>query len=167
MKQIAILLVGLCSVLTFAGIQQAAPRTEPLAELDWLAGDWQGAMGPMHAQEIWTEPKGNNMTGMFRMLKPDGSVQVLELLVISHEEGMYVLKFRHFDGALTPWADEADGPIVLYADRVDGKSVHFKNADIDAAVRELSMRREGDTFTSSILTNGADEPFGFQLKLTK
>lgn len=37
-----------------------------IAELDWLAGSWQGTAGGVEMEELWLPPKGGAMLGLHR-----------------------------------------------------------------------------------------------------
>jgi hypothetical protein len=53
------------------------------------------------------------VVGTFRIVKPDASVALYEMLSISAEPDGVFMRLRHFDSGLMPWKSEADGPIVL------------------------------------------------------
>lgn len=69
------------------------------AGLAWIAGAWQGKLGPMSIDEIWTAPLEGNMTGMFRMMRAS-KVSMYELMVIEDTPTGPVLRLRHFNAQL-------------------------------------------------------------------
>jgi hypothetical protein len=40
-----------------------AQSQEPLSDLAWLAGGWQGTMGKAQIEEHWIQPAGGNCPG--------------------------------------------------------------------------------------------------------
>ncbi|HEX8875675.1 MAG TPA: DUF6265 family protein [Phycisphaerales bacterium] len=110
--------VGLVLVMAGLGEPTAAPGSTPasgastahtpakIADAAFLAGRWQGTMGAKkdnHVEEIWTEPVGNNIAGVFRWVKADGSPSVFELLTIQEEEGTLALRLRHQTATGATW----------------------------------------------------------------
>lgn len=72
----------------------------------FLAGRWQGKMGKNkdnHVEEVWSNPSGNNVVGMFRWLKADGTPSMFELLTIQEEDGTLALRLRHQTATGATW----------------------------------------------------------------
>lgn len=91
---------------------QAGPAAT-IGEVAFLAGRWQGTMGRgSHVEEVWTNPSGNNVVGMFRWLKADGTPTVFELLTIQEEDGTLALRLRHQTASGTSW-EEKDKPVTM------------------------------------------------------
>lgn len=112
-----LLLVLLAAIMNNPTAQPAAhtasPDSDPrLAPFRAVVGHWTTGPDepPMH--ETWMPPHGNNMTGMLRWYKADGTVRMFELMTITAEPEAVRLRIRHFDGTMNPWASEADGPVV-------------------------------------------------------
>ncbi len=101
----------------------SAERGAGIADAAFLAGAWKGVMGEERVEEHWSAPDGGNIIGMFRWMKADGTARVLEMLTISEEEGAVVLRLRHFDTKLTPWASEATPPTLRLAEASEGRAV--------------------------------------------
>ena len=86
-----------------------------IADVSFLAGRWQGKMGKNkdnHVEEVWSSPSGNNVVGMFRWLKADGTPSVFELLTIQEEEGTLVLRLRHQTATGATW-EEKDTTVTM------------------------------------------------------
>lgn len=164
MIRLSLIAVCLLGLALLARSNRAEPGEAPLEALEWLAGDWRDDSGPGLVQEVWTQPHGSNMTGVFRMIAADGSVRVIELIAISFEDDRYVMRLRHFDQRLTPWAAESEGPVVLYAESAGERMIQFTNDGEDAAVRSIKIEREGDTVRSTIFSADSAKPFGFVLR---
>ena len=93
----------------------ADPKPAPpssVADLAWIAGQWQGQKGGDQLDEHWSAPGGGTMMGMFRWIK-GGKILVYELLVIEDSDDRArgpVLTFRHFSAGLIGW-EEKDAPL--------------------------------------------------------
>lgn len=76
----------------------------------FLAGRWVSQEFGW-AEAMWMPAQDDRVVGVFRWHDAEGNVIVHELLSIAAEEGETVMRMRHFDAALDPWAQESDGPI--------------------------------------------------------
>jgi hypothetical protein len=104
-------------LLTFAALfsmvlpLSAADPKPPasVADLAWIAGQWQSQKGGDQLDEHWSTPASGTMMGMFRWIK-DGKILVYELLVLEDGARGPVLVFRHFGAGLIGW-EEKDKPL--------------------------------------------------------
>jgi hypothetical protein len=96
-----------------APAQPEAPAQRPIAALAFLQGAWRGDMGGHPVEEVWAEPLGGHILGMFRWMDPHHNPGMLELLIIAEEGDSVMLRLRHFDGRLRPWESEAAAPMTL------------------------------------------------------
>jgi hypothetical protein len=104
-----------------------------LSVMAWLAGAWEGEGLGGVSEEIWSEPRGGVMMGMYRSLKQDQPV-FYEFLMIVEEKGTVVLKLKHFNPDFSGWEDK--GAFVSFRlAKVEARAVHFDG---------LSFIREGD-----------------------
>lgn len=142
--------------------EAATPAAATVESLAFLAGAWVGEMGGGHVEEHWTGPKGGTIQGMFRWINADGSVALLELLAISSEAGGVVMRLRHFDGELTPWASEKTPTKVALAECSAGKAV-FKG-EPGAALARIVYERAGEELKITVSFSDGREPLGFSLK---
>ncbi|HKZ81681.1 MAG TPA: DUF6265 family protein [Pyrinomonadaceae bacterium] len=72
-----------------------------IAAVSWIAGHRRAAALGGVCEEIWSEPVGNSMVGMFRFVK-DGKVVFYELMTIEEDKSL-VLKIKHFNPDLSGW----------------------------------------------------------------
>jgi Domain of unknown function (DUF6265) len=93
------LLVPVFSIVTSADSDEVNKVT--LKDLSFMTGKWQGKLGDSTIEEYWSFPSGDNMIGMFRMIK-DGRASLYELCVIEQTAGGPVLRLRHFRAGLIP-----------------------------------------------------------------
>ena len=87
----------------------ADSKPASVADLSWIAGQWQGKKGADQLDEHWSAPGGGTMMGAFRWIK-NGKILVYEFLVIEDSTTGPVLTFRHFNAGLIAW-EEKDKPL--------------------------------------------------------
>ena len=91
-------------------LQLSEGQTSPNASLEdvaWITGHWQGdAFGGL-AEEIWSEPLGNSMMFVFRLVK-DGEVSFYETGHIQEVNNSIILQLKHFDKNLKGWEEKND-----------------------------------------------------------
>jgi hypothetical protein len=77
-------LVNLCLLVTLT------PQTPTLADLAWIAGDWQTAAGGRRQiEEHWTSVAGGTMMGMSRTVAGDKTVEFEYLRIEQRADGIY------------------------------------------------------------------------------
>jgi len=76
-----------------------------IADVAWIAGSWRGPAFGGICDEIWSPPEGNNMVGMFRLVK-DGKTVFYELMTIVEENNSLVMKLKHFNSSLNGWEEK-------------------------------------------------------------
>src|SRR5271169_3607507 len=87
----AFVLAALCSVLLSLPRLSAAHQSQTtspspqkaatLADFSWLAGRWEGTLGPMTAEQQWMAPRNGTMQGFFRLTDSEKTI-VIELFTI-------------------------------------------------------------------------------------
>jgi Domain of unknown function (DUF6265) len=87
--------------------RRAGETMTPLSKLAFFAGHWRGEMKGGVIEEDWSSPEGDNMMGMFRLVK-DGEGVFYEFMTIESAGGTPVLRIRHFSQGLVAW-EEKDG----------------------------------------------------------
>lgn len=76
-----------------------------VADLAWLAGHWEGDGLSGKVEEFWSPPVGDNLIGMFRLMK-DGKTHFTEFFSIVAEGESLVLKLKHFGPDLVGWEEK-------------------------------------------------------------
>jgi hypothetical protein len=89
----------------------------------WLTGSWLGEGLGGTSEEIWSEPRGGVMMGMYRSLKQNQPV-FYEFLMFVEEKGSVVLKLKHFNPDFSAWEDKT-GFVSFRLVAVEGRAVHF------------------------------------------
>lgn len=82
-----------------------------IADMAWLAGTWRGDGLGGTSEEIWSEPQGGVMLGMYRHLK-DGKPVFYELLTLSEVDGSLEIRLKHFHPDLRGW-EERDASVAF------------------------------------------------------
>jgi hypothetical protein len=126
-----------------------APTPPSLSSLSWLAGDWRGAEEGTESQEVWTEPAGDSMVGVWRLVV-NGKLKVTEHLTIVQEGAELVMHLRHFDRSGAGW-EEKDAPIVLPLVRAgDGEAVFEARSGAKGPLRIAYARKADGTLVTEI-----------------
>lgn len=154
--------------LLLAALLQAAPAAEPtpltatLADVAFMAGHWLDESDDRLSEEVWTEPSGDSMLGMWRYVSR-GQARVLELLTLKDEGGLVVLRLRHFDGRLVAREDKAT-PVELRLVAREPNVASFEGPEVGGTGRvRLTYRRTGpDTLVSVLEKDGKSEEFPFR-----
>lgn len=87
------------------------PIAASLADVAFMAGHWVDESKEGLSEEVWTEPSGDSMVGMWRYVGK-GQTQIFELLALKAESGSVVLRLRHFDPKLVG-REERQTPVEL------------------------------------------------------
>lgn len=76
-----------------------------LNSLAFITGHWRGEMKGGVIEENWSLPEGDNMMGMFRLVK-EGEGVFYEFMTIEAAGGKPVLRIRHFSQGLIAWEEK-------------------------------------------------------------
>ena len=63
--------------------------TLTLADLGWLAGDWQMTSGEQCIEEHWTAPSSNALVGMSRTVTKDRTLSFEFMRIEARADGVY------------------------------------------------------------------------------
>jgi hypothetical protein len=115
-----------------------------VADLSWIAGNWQGEIGGDFIEEQWSAPAGGTLMGMFRWIKggKDGTVALYELLTLEPGAEGPILWLRHFSPGLVAREDK-EGALAFYLVAHKPDEATFDNRDPGNPTR-LTYRRQGD-----------------------
>lgn len=151
------------SAMLLASLTSAQPTIEA-RDLEFLAGTWRGASGPMIYEETWLPPRAGNLTGVFRLVSPDDdgtpTVSVVEIVTITEDPDSndLVYRLRHFNTALIPWATEADGPIEAVVTLGGERRVRFEPTSTQWGIKSFEYAVEGDVLTAIVRSSEDDQP---------
>lgn len=115
-----------------------------VADLAWIAGNWQGEIGGDFIDEQWSAPAGGTLMGMFRWIKggKDGTVALYEFLTLEPGADGPVLWLRHFGPRLVAREDK-EGAIAFHLIAWTPDEATFDNRD-PANPTRLTYRRQGN-----------------------
>ena len=111
----------------------------------WLSGSWTGDGFGGFSDESWTLPaKDGSMTGVYRHLNADGSVNFYEILVLD-ESG---LRLKHFNEVLHSWEEKEEMvrfEMISYNENtIELKGLKFQYFEPDSMEIHLNMKtKEG------------------------
>jgi hypothetical protein len=82
-------MLKLC-IVTLLLLANFTPQTTSIADVSWIAGDWQTAPGGRRQiEEHWTAVAGGTMMGMSRTVAGDKTVEFEYLRIEQRAEGIY------------------------------------------------------------------------------
>lgn len=96
------------SIYTENTLKLDDPTNMPAAKVDdvaWLSGNWVAEAFGGLAEDIWSDPAGGAMVGMFRSVTK-GEVNFYEIFTISEIEESLILRLKHFNEDLTGWEEK-------------------------------------------------------------
>jgi len=82
---------------------KGAPAT--LGDMTWLVGHWKGTGLGGVSEEIWADPVGGVMMGMYRLVI-NGKPSFYEFMHLAEDQGSLALKLKHFNPDLTGWEEK-------------------------------------------------------------
>ena len=119
-----------------AGSNFAAPPAT-LADVKWLIGHWKGTGLGGVSEEIWSEPAGGVMMGMYRLIV-NGKPSFYEFIHLAEENGSLVMKLKHFNPDLTAW-EEKDRFVTFRLVKLGLNEVHFSGLTFRRSVDRLQI----------------------------
>jgi hypothetical protein len=133
-----------------------------LAALAWLAGHWVDEPGGDLSEEVWTEPHGDSMLGMWRWVSAR-SARAVELLAIGVEAGRPVLRLRHFDGRLVA-REERDRPLTWPLLRTGPREAVFEGSEGSGRGKARLTYRSPDPDTLVAILEKGGKPQEFRYR---
>jgi hypothetical protein len=140
-KSAAVLwLTCLCLVAIPANTHGQAPATS-IADLAWIAGDWQTAAGGRsQVEEHWTQPAGGTMIGMGRTIAGGKTAEFEYLRLEQRADAVYYVAHPK---ARSPGTD-------FKLTRLNGHEAVFENPQHDFPKRILYRKNADGSLTASI-----------------
>ena len=130
-----------------AAIITVTPETSKpaLEDFSWLAGRWEGKLGPMTAEQQWMAPKNGTMQGFFRLTDTEKTI-VIELFTIRESPAGIEFYFRHFSPELKPWEEKEAYHLNLT--KSESGIFRFDNSVVNQLKDAILTRVDGDTYIS-------------------
>lgn len=130
--------------LTLLLLTNLSPQTPTLADVSWIAGDWQTAPGGRaQIEEHWTNVAGNSMMGMSRTVAGEKTVEFEYLRLEQRADGVYYVAHPK---ARCPGTD-------FKLTRASATEAVFENPQHDFPKR-IIYRKSGDDSLSASIDGG-------------
>ncbi len=134
-----------CSLNVIADTRESTSKQHKesqISKLSWIAGTWVANQDGDYLEEMWSEPVGDTMMGVFRWVK-GGKIWLNEIVTITDDSEGLVFRLRHFDRKMTAWEDK-DKPFYYPVKHMGRNEIVFENPERDHP-RSMTYRRVGDT----------------------
>jgi hypothetical protein len=129
-------------------LQTAGQPSRParLEAVGWLAGHWIGEGLGGVGEEIWSEPGGGVMLGLYRHLVR-GKLTFFEVMMIAEERDTLVLKLKHFGPDFNGW-EPKDEHVAFPLIGLEPRAARFDGLDYlgqeDGSLRILLKMKSPD-----------------------
>lgn len=131
--------------LLLAALPASAPAKATLADLAWLAGNWQGKLPWGAIEEIWSPASEDVMMGMFRM-SSGGKPSLYEFMLLEQSGEGVRLRIRHFNRAFVA-REERDHSVDFDLTALDPASATFFVQEPAAQVTLIYRKTGSETLT--------------------
>lgn len=101
----SVLLVFGIFVCTVSFAASVEPQGANIETLSWLSGSWKGEAFGGIVEEIWSQPVGGTMMGMFRLIDKE-KVAFSEFEEIVEQDNLLVFRVKHFTSAFVGWEEK-------------------------------------------------------------
>jgi hypothetical protein len=121
-------------------LRAAAGAPGPAATLEamkWLVGHWKGTGLGGVSEEIWSEPAGGVMMGMYRLVV-NGKPSFYEFMHLAEENGSLVMKLKHFNPDLTAW-EEKERFVTFRLVKIGPNEAYFSGLTFRRSVDRLQI----------------------------
>ena len=145
-----------------APLRAAGSQSVELKELAWIAGDWVGGDEETLIQEQWTEPAGESMMGMFRLVQGD-KVVFYEFMSIELGIDGPVLRIKHFNPGLVGWEEKDESVVFDLTEFGPNRAVFETEKDGDP--EHLAFERNGDELVITLIKPAKDSRSEFRYQL--
>ncbi len=114
-------------ILLFTGIGYA--QAQSIDDFKILVGTWKGTGFNSELTEVWAEPSSGTMMGMFK-IERDNKIVLYEFMNIVKENGVFVLKVKHFNPEFQGW-EEKDKHISFPLKEIRENKIIFEGLTIN------------------------------------
>jgi len=115
----------------------AAGPPATLDQMKWLVGHWKGTGLGGVSEEMWSEPAGGVMMGMYRLVI-NGRPSFYEFIHLAEENGSLVMKLKHFNADLTAW-EEKERFVTFRLVKIGANEAHFDGLTFRRSVDRLQI----------------------------
>lgn len=147
-------LLTITCIVIFTVVANATIQNPSLADLSWIAGDWQTAPGGRRQiEEHWTAVAGGSMMGVSRTIAGDKTVEFEYLRIEQRADGIYYVAHPK---ARCPGTD-------FKLTRASATEAVFENPQHDFPKR-IIYRKTDDGLTASIDAGEGSKAMSFVFK---
>ena len=126
------------------------PARAKTADLAWMSGHWIGTGLGGEIEEIWSQPAGGSLMGMFRLVAQDRA-KLYEFLLVEEGERGVEFRFKHFNRGYQAW--EKDGPLsFVLVDSAPGRAV-FESTDPEQSPARMIYHRTSEDGLAVVVEN--------------
>jgi uncharacterized protein DUF6265 len=151
-------LFACATTIVLALSASASMQTTTLADISWIAGDWQTAPGGrVQIEEHWTQVAGASMLGMSRTVAGEKTVEFEYLRIEQRADGIYYVAHPK---ARCPGTD-------FKLTRASATEAVFENPQHDFPKRIIYRKGADDSLTASIDGGEGTKAMSFAFKRMK
>jgi hypothetical protein len=121
---------------------QTGPKGGSLSDISFIAGHWKAKTSDRTVEGHWFAPEGNNMTGVFRMMK-DGKLAMYEILAYEKTDQGLVSLVKHFNPGLIAQEEKEVSDTYHFVEASKGRAIFEKT---DGALRILYEKKSDNQF---------------------
>ncbi|MEO1129247.1 MAG: DUF6265 family protein [Planctomycetota bacterium] len=159
-------LVATCLVVTgCASTPRAAQEPDPLDDLQWMVGAWEGEGLGGAFEETWSHPRGGAMMGTFRLLN-GGTPFVYEFFLIEKTDEGVRMSFRHISPGWEIWERDIEVPPTLYLEESGPQRARFVAPTAEHSPGSIEYWRVGPSLMVRVGERDPDAPASFELEMT-
>ena len=149
---------ALASILVLFFIATSSAQTTTLADISWIAGDWQTEPGgKRQIEEHWTAVGGASMLGMSRTVAGEKTVEFEYLRIEQRADGIYYVAHPK---ARCPGTD-------FKLTRASAAEAVFENPQHDFPKRIIYRKTGDDSLTATIDGGEGTKAMMFSFKRSK
>lgn len=157
MTKLKTLVATVCLILLTV-IANASMQTPTIAEVSWIAGDWQTAPGGRRQiEEHWTKAAGGSMMGVSRTVAGDKTVEFEYLRIEQRAGGVYYVAHPK---ARCPGTD-------FKLTKASATEAVFENPQHDFPKRIIYRKTGDDGLTASIDAGEGSQAMSFAFQRMK
>ena len=135
-----------------------------ISSVAFMSGQWRGQTEDGVFEEHWSRAEGNNIMGMFRWLKADGTPVMFEMLAMTQEPEGVFMRLKHFNSKLVGREEKGEATTLRLASASPTRA-EFAGAEGETHVAGAVYERTADALHITIrFTDDKREPLKFELK---
>jgi len=139
----------LITTFIFTGFFSLAQDKVSIVQFSWLTGHWIGDGFGGVSEEIWSEPRGGSMIGLYRHLNK-GENNFYEIFSLYEDEGGITFRLKHFNPDMVGWEDKEDFVEFPFISVEEGKAVFngliYELTNPDTMIITLTLHNKEKTW---------------------